>query len=107
RWLELGWTKALEEWSEHLAESNATWVLIQYTALAWSRRGFPMEVPRLFRLAKKQGARRAIVFHDAAAYEGRRFVDRIRRATQLFVMRRLDRKSTRLNSSHGSISYAV
>lgn len=89
RWLELGWTKALEEWSEHLAESNATWVLIQYTALAWSRRGFPMEVPRLFRLAKKQGARRAIVFHDAAAYEGRRFVDRIRRATQLFVMRRL------------------
>src|SRR5438876_214955 len=85
RWLELGWTKALEEWSEHLAESNATWVLIQYTALAWSRRGFPMEVPRLFRLAKKQGARRAIVFHDAAAYEGRRFVDRIRRATQLFV----------------------
>jgi glycosyltransferase involved in cell wall biosynthesis len=89
RWADLGWNKALVELTQQVARSKVTWVLIQYTALGWSRRGFPVQLLRVCRAATKPGVRCAIVFHDSAGYEGSRLVDRIRRATQLFVMRRL------------------
>ncbi len=60
---------------------------MQYTALAWSRKGFPSRALRLIRYIKKNGARCAIVFHDAEPYDGNRWRDRLRRAVQLFVMR--------------------
>jgi glycosyltransferase involved in cell wall biosynthesis len=68
-----------------------TWFLLQYTALAWSRRGFPLRVPSLIRTLRKNGARCAVVFHDPGPYPGNRIMDRIRRAAQLHTMRKAAR----------------
>ncbi len=62
-------------------------MLVQYTALAWSRKGFPTRALRLITLLKKRGVRCAVVFHDAGDYRGPRWRDRLRRRVQLFVMR--------------------
>jgi len=88
RWIETGWRKALRELRERTMETgNPEWFLLQYTALAWSRRGFSLRVMRVIRALKRSGARCAVVFHDAEAYYGSRLVDRIRRAVQIHTMR--------------------
>ena len=88
RWVEIGWRKALRELCERTRETeNPDWFVLQYTALAWSRRGFPGRALRVIRVLKSSGARCAVVFHDAEAYFGSRLVDRLRRAVQLRTMR--------------------
>ena len=88
RWAEIGWRKALRVLREGTLETrNAAWFLMQYTALAWSRRGFSMRALRVIRALKSSGARCAVVFHDAEAYSGSRYVDRMRRAVQIHTMR--------------------
>lgn len=61
--------------------------LLQYTALAWSRRGFSSRVLVLLAILKWRGVRCAIVFHDARAYSGDRLIDRCRRLIQRLTMR--------------------
>lgn len=88
RWAEIGWRTGLRELSARTrANENPAWFLLQYTALAWSRRGFPGRALRVIRALKSIGARCAVVFHDAEAYPGSRLVDRVRRAVQLRTMR--------------------
>jgi len=87
RWAEAGWRSALSELSAKFPVQQNPWFLLQYTALAWSRRGFSWRFPSLIRHLHKRGARCAIVFHDAETYFGNRLVDRIRRAVQLSTMR--------------------
>jgi glycosyltransferase involved in cell wall biosynthesis len=65
------------------------WILLQYTALGWSKRGFPLSAAVTIWIARHRGAKCAVVFHDALPYSAPRFVDRIRRAVQLWVMRRI------------------
>jgi glycosyltransferase involved in cell wall biosynthesis len=91
RWPEIGWGKGLAELQQKISTSEAKWFLVQYTALAWSRRGFPLKVIWLLRTLKKSGTRCAVVFHDPAPYPGERLVDRFRRMVQLHVMRRIAR----------------
>lgn len=86
-WAERGWRAALRELRLRAAAWRGAWVCVQYTALAWSRRGFPIRIPALLRALKRSGVRCAVVFHDAEAYHGRRIVDRIRRTLQLYTMR--------------------
>ena len=64
-----------------------TWVLVQYTALAWSARGFPLKFPRVLRLLKSAGARVAVVFHDVEPFSSPRLIDRIRHRVQQRTMR--------------------
>jgi len=71
-----------------LRGQRGRWVLVQYTALAWSHRGFPWLFLFVLWLLRIRQARIAIVFHDPMAYQGRRLVDRVRRFCQLCVMRR-------------------
>lgn len=67
-------------------------VLLHYTALSWSRRGFPLPALRVARALRRARPRRlVVVFHDARPYGGERAVDRARRALQGFVMRALAR----------------
>jgi glycosyltransferase involved in cell wall biosynthesis len=93
RWDEIGSAASMEELRERIREAQNParndWFLLQYTALAWSRRGFPLRIVRLIEFLKRQGARCAVVFHDAEAYGGKRWVDRARRKVQRHVMRRL------------------
>jgi glycosyltransferase involved in cell wall biosynthesis len=91
RWPEIGWTKALEELQKRISALQVSWFLVQYTALGWSRRGFPLEVSRLIRVLKKSGARCGVVFHDPEPYPGDRLVDRFRRTVQLRIMRSVAR----------------
>ena len=46
------------------------WVLVQYTALGWSSRGFPQKVLRVLKILKSADARVGIVFHDVRPYHG-------------------------------------
>jgi glycosyltransferase involved in cell wall biosynthesis len=61
---------------------------VQYTALAWSERGFPWRFIQALRILAGAGVRIAVVYHDAEPFAGTRPVDRLRRMAQLRVMRR-------------------
>jgi hypothetical protein len=97
RWAEIGIAASIHELRKRISNtqnrSRNEWFLLQYTALGWSRRGFPLRILLLERLLKRQGVRCAVVFHDAEAYGGKRWVDRLRRRVQRRVMRRLLRLS--------------
>jgi len=83
-----GWPAALDALSLMSREWRGTWVLVQYTALAWSKRGFPLKILRILQLLKNAGARIGLVFHDVEPYPGTRLVDRLRRVSQVHTMRR-------------------
>jgi len=88
KWSEFGWSRAVRDLRQITKTSKNTWFLLQYTALAWSRRGFPQRTLRVIRAIKKDGGRCAVVFHDAGPYLGNRLVDRFRRTVQLHTMRK-------------------
>jgi glycosyltransferase involved in cell wall biosynthesis len=93
-WPQKGWNAALRELHHLNSAQPPDWFFIQYTALAWSQRGFPLRFLKVLRtLKKKKNARCAVVFHDAHPYEGARIVDRVRRAVQFHVMREAVRLS--------------
>src|SRR5262245_57868232 len=86
RWPQLGWPKALKELRETASRTPNAVFMVQYTALNWSRRGFPLRVLRVLRALKQAGGRCVVMFHDSEAYSGFRIIDRIRRAQQLYTM---------------------
>jgi glycosyltransferase involved in cell wall biosynthesis len=88
QWAERGWPMALREFQERAREWRDKWVLVQYTALAWSARGFPLRFLRVVEELNKGGARVGIVYHDVEPYSGGRMIDAVRRQAQLHVMRR-------------------
>lgn len=86
-WDKRGWPGALSDLWRKSADWKGDWALVQYTALMWSRRGFPMLfLPALWAL-KIRGVRTALVFHDSTPFGGGRYVDKVRRACQRSVMR--------------------
>lgn len=89
-WSERGRLRALRNlWGERAAW-RGNWVLLQYTALSWSRRGFPFYALAVVTLLRQAGAHCAIVFHESqgvAVSEKR--TARIRRALQNGVARGL------------------
>jgi len=86
RW-EDGWARARRALEQRANAWRNTWVLVQYTALAWSGRGFPMRFPQVLKTLKAAGVRLGVVFHDVEPFPGGRVVDRVRRRAQLQVMR--------------------
>ncbi len=86
-WERRGWLRSLWRLWKQSRAWRGRWVLAQYTALAWSRRGFPLGFLAAVRVLRLAGSRCAVVYHDARAYGGRRLVDRARRACQQWVMR--------------------
>ncbi len=89
RWAERGWIRGLRELWRAAGDWKDRWVLVQYTALSWSRRGFPFGAVAVMAALALRGARVAVVFHDWSAYPGSRVVDRVRRACQFWTMRRV------------------
>jgi hypothetical protein len=92
-WVERGWTAALAELRQDSRNWSGARVLLQYTALAWSRRGFPSRVLRVMDILRGAGARVGVVFHDVEPFAGARLVDRLRRQAQLRIMREALRRS--------------
>lgn len=86
-WNQHGWAASLDALRLQAESWSGVWVLVQYTALAWSARGFPNRFLRALRVLRKAGARIAVVFHDAEPFGGSRLIDRFRRVAQVRVMR--------------------
>src|SRR5712692_355629 len=86
-WERRGWLRSLWRLRKQSRAWRGRWVLAQYTALGWSRRGFPLGFLAVVCVLRLAGSRCAVVYHDARAYGGRRLVDRVRRAFQQWVMR--------------------
>jgi glycosyltransferase involved in cell wall biosynthesis len=87
RWEEIGVDASLAELEEKIT-APVDWFLLQYTALAWSKRGFPTRAVSVIKALKKKG-RCVVTFHDYGPYLGARWVDRLRQSVQLSVMRKL------------------
>lgn len=92
-WAEHGWGPALAELRRAAAGWRDRWVLLQFTTLAWSRRGFPLRAPRVLEVLRQCGARPGVVFHDIMPLRGSGIVGRAREYCQLHVMRRLYARS--------------
>lgn len=87
-WNKRGWRRALRSLRRHAKGWRGMWVLVQYTALAWSVRGFPGRFLRVLRILGAVGVRIAVIYHDVEPFAGTRWIDRLRRRMQLRAMRR-------------------
>lgn len=94
-WAEKGWLTSLRWLRQQSGAWNGQWVLVQYTGLAWSRRGLTLGFRFVLSTLKASGVKIAIVFHDPLPFPGRRLRDRARRWLQEWVMRSAARKSHR------------
>ncbi len=83
-----GWRQSLRALHLQSEMWRNTWVLVQYTALSWSARGFPLKFPRVISILKSAGARVAVVFHDVEPFSSPRLIDRLRHRVQSRTMRR-------------------
>lgn len=92
-WAEKGWRASLSNLQQKASKWRGQWVFLQYTALAWSRRGFPFNFSRVIRVLRQAGVRVGVVYHDGDPDKGRRWIDKLRRAAQLRTMRRALRAS--------------
>jgi len=94
-WAQNGWTVALRHlWRDSVAW-RGRWVVVQYTALGWSRHGLPFGVLAAIAIIRLNRGRCAVVFHESSPTDGVRIVDRVRVASQMWVMRRLYRLAER------------
>lgn len=92
-WAEHGWGPALAELRRAAAGWRDRWVLLQFTTLAWSRRGFPLRAPRVIDVLRQCGARPGVVFHDFSPLPGTGIVGHAREYCHLRVLRRLYARS--------------
>lgn len=86
-WEERGWRRALRSLRRRAKTWKGLWVIVQYTALAWSTRGFPLRFSGVLEILKRAGVRVAVVYHDVEPFAGTRIIDRLRRRAQLRTMR--------------------
>lgn len=92
-WSEKGWPAALAELREAASAWRNRWVLLQFTTLAWSRRGFPLRAPRVLEILRQCGARAGVVFHDFAPLPGMGIIGGAREYCHLRVLRQLYARS--------------
>lgn len=85
-WATRGWSSAVRSLRRHARGWRGAWVFVQYTALAWSARGFPLRFLRVLRTLRAAGVRLGVVFHDVEPFSGTRLIDRVRRRAQLRTM---------------------
>ena len=90
-WDEIGWPHALWHLFRESAAWRGKWVVLQYTAMGWSRRGFPVGALVAVAILRLRGARCAILFHEPSGASGTRLTDRIRCAFQDWTVRTLHR----------------
>lgn len=90
-WETQGWRKTLRIlWEESGGWKNQT-VMLQYTALMWSRRGLPVGALAALAILKIRGARVCVVFHDAGYPRVRGALRQLRVAFQNFTIRTMFR----------------
>ncbi|MGH9864684.1 MAG: hypothetical protein ACRD4H_04645, partial [Candidatus Acidiferrales bacterium] len=95
RWENEGWLKAIGQLWKESGEWRGRWILFQYTALMWSRRGFPIGALAVLWVLKLRGAKICVVFHDIRYDQARGWKQRIRVAFQYRTMRSAFRRAAR------------
>jgi glycosyltransferase involved in cell wall biosynthesis len=88
-WAEKGWRAALADLRKQAESWRDQWVLLQFTTLAWSRRGFPLLAPHVLRLLRQSGVGTGVVFHDFSPVRGKGIVGKAREISQARALRRL------------------
>jgi glycosyltransferase involved in cell wall biosynthesis len=88
-WAEEGWFRALRHLWRESAGWRDHWVLLQYTAMGWSRRGFPLGVLAALTVLRWRGVRTAVIFHDPFRQGGQRWIHHLRGVFQDWIVRRL------------------
>jgi hypothetical protein len=89
-WDALGWMRALRELSREAPSWRGNMVLLQFTSLSWSSRGFPFGAVFALRTLLRCGARVAVVFHEPVRQTGTpTLINRIRGTCQDWVIRKL------------------
>ena len=95
-WDSEGWLAALRKLRRECKKWRGANVLVQYTGMAWSRRGFPIGVAVVIRMLIRSGVRCVLIFHEYKRQSGsRRWIDRIRGACQERVIRSLYRAAAK------------
>jgi hypothetical protein len=92
-WATQGWLRALGTLLRQSKDWRGRWVLPQYAALGWSKRGFPVGALVSAAILRLRGARCAMLFHEPWGVGGSGLVGRIRGAFQNWVVRTLHRTS--------------
>src|SRR5580658_10242880 len=92
-WDKLGWFRALWNLFRESRTWRGQWVSLQYTAMAWSRRGFPVGALVSLAILRLRGVRPAIMFHEPYAISAPGLLDGIRVAFQNWTLRTLHRFS--------------
>src|SRR5260370_12019209 len=77
-WREIGWTRAASALRRRARGWRGAWVLVQYTALAWSARGFPSRFPRVLKTLKAPGFPVAVVFHYIEPFTPTQLINPVR-----------------------------
>jgi glycosyltransferase involved in cell wall biosynthesis len=87
-WGQAGWIKTLLHLWRKAADWREKWVLMQYTAGAWSRHGFPVGALCILAVLRLRNVRCAVMFHEPYAWEvpPTDWLDRVRSACQNWVI---------------------
>jgi glycosyltransferase involved in cell wall biosynthesis len=94
-WMEKGWFNGLRQLWRESAAWRREWVLLQYTALSWSRRGFPFGAVAVLAVLRRRGVRCAVVFHEPDRQAGSGLLQEIRGACQDWVIHKLYRGASK------------
>ena len=95
-WDKEGWLSALRKLRRESKDWSGSSVLLQYTGMAWSRRGFPFGITAAIKLLRRNGVRCIVVFHEHKRQSGsRRWINRIRGACQDRVIQGLYRAAAK------------
>jgi glycosyltransferase involved in cell wall biosynthesis len=88
-WAHKGWFAALHELRRNSEGWEGNWILLQFTALAWSRHGFPLGALAVLAVVRRRGARCAVVFHEPYSPSATRWLDRARGKFQEWIIRKI------------------
>ncbi|MDX2097120.1 MAG: hypothetical protein SFW36_05035 [Leptolyngbyaceae cyanobacterium bins.59] len=86
-WSKVGWLQAFQWLWDQSQHWQGTWVVVQYTAFAWSKRGLPFAFLLAVLLLRWRGVKLAVIYHDTQGFPGDRWIDRLRRTIQESIMR--------------------
>jgi glycosyltransferase involved in cell wall biosynthesis len=88
-WHSEGWARALRKIRAQSVKWEGSWVVLQYTALSWSRRGFPLGALAVLQSLKHRKLHCATVFHESKRQEGSKWIGGMRGVFQNWIVRRI------------------
>jgi glycosyltransferase involved in cell wall biosynthesis len=95
-WFGAGWLRALSDVWRKARDPGDSVFLLQYTALSWSKRGFPAGAAIVLAILRLRGARCGVMFHEPWRQGSlrSRLIDRVRGRVQDWTIRRMHAQSS-------------